>query len=65
MIGGVKGPLGLLWRNGHLYVASLGRVDVFGNLHGTLFARRRAIIVEPAGHGWNNAIVALPTGGSR
>jgi glucose/arabinose dehydrogenase len=62
VIGGVKGPLGLLWRAGRLYVTSLGRVDVFSNLRGTRFAQRRAIIVEPAGHGWNNAIVALPDG---
>jgi glucose/arabinose dehydrogenase len=62
VIAGVKGPLGLLWRAGRLYVTSIGRVDVFGDLRGTRFAQRRAIIVEPAGHGWNNAIVALPDG---
>lgn len=58
----VKGPLGLLWHRGRLYVASLGRVDVFSDLRGTRFSRRRAIIVEPAGHGWNNGIVAMPGG---
>jgi glucose/arabinose dehydrogenase len=62
VISGVKGPLGLLWRAGGLYVASLGRVDVFSGLHGTRFAVHKAVIVEPAGHGWNNAIVALPGG---
>ena len=59
---GVKGPLGLLWQRDRLYVASLGRVDVFSDLRGTRFAHRAAIIVEPAGHGWNNGIVALPDG---
>jgi glucose/arabinose dehydrogenase len=62
VISGVKGPLGLLWRGGRLYVTSLGRVDVFSGLHGARFATRKAVIVEPAGHGWNNAIVALPDG---
>ncbi len=62
MVEGVKGPLGLLWHGDRLYVASLGRVDTFSDLRGTRFARRRAIIVEPAGHGWNNGIVSLPGG---
>ena len=62
MISGVKGPLGLLWRGRSMYVASLGRVDVFSGLSGTHFARHRALIVEPPGHGWNNAIVSLPDG---
>jgi glucose/arabinose dehydrogenase len=62
VIRGVKGPLGLLWRSGRLYVTSLGRVDVFSSLRGTHFSHRRAVIVEPAGHGWNNGIVALPGG---
>jgi glucose/arabinose dehydrogenase len=62
VISGVKGPLGLLWHAGRLYVTSLGRLDVFSDLHGAHFAKREAVIVEPAGHGWNNAIVALPGG---
>jgi glucose/arabinose dehydrogenase len=62
VISGVKGPLGLLWHAGRLYVTSLGRVEVFSGLSGVRFAKRRAIIVQPAGHGWNNAIVALPGG---
>ena len=62
VISGVKGPLGLLWHAGRLYVTSLGRLDVFSHLRGQRFAKREAVIVEPAGHGWNNAIVALPGG---
>jgi glucose/arabinose dehydrogenase len=62
VISGVKGPLGLLWHAGRLYVTSLGRLDVFSDLRGRRFAERKAVIVEPAGHGWNNAIVALPGG---
>jgi glucose/arabinose dehydrogenase len=62
VISGVKGPLGLLWHAGGLYVASLGRVDVFSSLHGTRFAVHKTVIAEPDGHGWNNALVALPGG---
>ena len=62
VISTVRGPLGLLWHGGRLYVTSLGRVDVFSGLRGRRFAKRKALIVEPAGHGWNNAIVATPGG---
>lgn len=62
VIGGVQGPLGLLWRGNRLYVASLGRVDAFSGLAGSRFTRHRAVLVEPSGHGWNNALVALPGG---
>ena len=62
VVSGVEGPLGLVWRAGRLYVASLGRVDVFSGLSGTRFARQKTVIAEPSGHGWNNAIVALPDG---
>lgn len=61
-IGGVKGPLGLLWYHSRLYVTSLGRVDVFSGLQGHAFAKHAAVIVEPKGHGWNNAIVAIGDG---
>jgi glucose/arabinose dehydrogenase len=62
VIGGIEGPLGLVWHAGRLYVASLGRVEVFSGLAGSHFAHRTAVIVEPGGHGWNNAIVATPDG---
>jgi glucose/arabinose dehydrogenase len=62
VITGVRGPLGLTWYRDRLYVASLGRVDAFSDLHGTRFARRRTILTEPAGHGWNNSIVPAPNG---
>jgi glucose/arabinose dehydrogenase len=62
VIGGLEGPLGLVWHGGSLYVASLGRVDAFSGLAGSHFARRKAVLVQPSGHGWNNAIVALPDG---
>jgi glucose/arabinose dehydrogenase len=62
VIAGVRGPLGLTWFGGRLYVASLGRVDAFSGLHGMRFARRTTILTEPRGHGWNNGIVAAPNG---
>lgn len=62
VISGVRGPLGLTWVGDRLYVASLGRVDAWSGLHGTRFATRRTVLVEPAGHGWNNAIVRAPDG---
>jgi glucose/arabinose dehydrogenase len=62
VISGLEGPLGLVWRGERLYVTSLGRVDVFTSLAGSRFAHRRAVIVQPSGHGWNNGIVALPNG---
>jgi glucose/arabinose dehydrogenase len=62
VISGVRGPLGLTWVGHRLYVASLGRVDAWSGLHGTHFARRRTILVEPAGHGWNNGMVQARDG---
>jgi glucose/arabinose dehydrogenase len=62
VIGDVEGPLGLVWHAGRLYVASLGRVEVYSGLAGTRFAQHKTIIAEPSGHGWNNAIVAIAGG---
>jgi glucose/arabinose dehydrogenase len=62
VIRGVRGPLGLTWSAGRLYVTSMGRVDAFGGLRGTRFTTHTTILVEPAGHGWNNAIVRAPGG---
>jgi glucose/arabinose dehydrogenase len=62
VISGLKGPLGLVWRSGTLYVASIGRVDAFSRLRGTRFAARTQILSEPAGHGWNQNLVLAPNG---
>src|SRR5476651_765818 len=40
VIAGLKGPLGLVWHEGTLYVASIGQVDAFSSLSGTRFAKR-------------------------
>jgi glucose/arabinose dehydrogenase len=58
----IRGPLGLTWSRGRLYVASLGRVDAYSGLRGTRFTKRTTILTEPRGHGWNNSIVAAPNG---
>ena len=57
-----RGPLGLAWYAGSLYVTSLGRVDAYSQLVGRRFRLKQAVIVQPRRHGWNNAIVALPNG---
>ena len=62
VVRGLKGPLGLVWDRNTLYVASLGRVDAFSGLRGVRFAARRTVLVEPAGHGWNDNIVVAPDG---
>jgi glucose/arabinose dehydrogenase len=62
VIRGVRGPLGLTWSSGRLYVTSLGRVDAFGGLRGTHFTTHATILTEPKGHGWNDAIVRAPDG---
>jgi glucose/arabinose dehydrogenase len=62
VVSGLKGPLGLTWDRGKLYVASIGRVDEFSGLRGTHFVRRRLILREPAGDGWNDNLVTAPDG---
>jgi glucose/arabinose dehydrogenase len=62
VIAGLEGPLGLVWHDDTLYVASIGRVDAFSGLRGTRFATRRRILTEPAGHGWNQNLVLAPNG---
>jgi glucose/arabinose dehydrogenase len=61
----VKGPhtpLGLLWYQESLYVASAGRVDAYSDLNGTQFANRRTILALPAGVGESNQLVLAPDG---
>jgi glucose/arabinose dehydrogenase len=62
IVSGLRNPLGILWHEGNLYVASLGRVDVFSGLHGTRFAKRTRIIDGPVAKGENNLIAAAPGG---
>jgi glucose/arabinose dehydrogenase len=62
VITGLRGPLGLLWYGSRLYVASLGRVTMFGGLQGSRFAIRRTIVDGPVRNGENNGLALAPTG---
>ncbi len=62
VIGGLHTPLGLLWSEGTLYVASKERVDAYSGLVGTRFTRRRTVLTLPAGVGESNSLVLAPDG---
>src|SRR5262245_38637454 len=62
VIAGLHTPLGLLWLDGELYVASKGRVDAYADLVGTSFQRHRTVLVLPDGVGEVNELVAAPDG---
>jgi glucose/arabinose dehydrogenase len=62
IIAGVHTPLGLLWYQGSLYVASAGHVDAYRGLSGTRFANHTNIITLPTGVGESNALVIGPDG---
>ena len=51
-------PLGLLWYDGSLYVASSGGVDAFIGFDGTRFAERRTVLTLPATVGELNGLAA-------
>ena len=55
-------PLGLLWYEGSLYVASAGGVDVLSGFDGIAFASTRRIVSFPAGTGEVNGLALLPDG---
>ena len=62
VISDVHTPLGLLWLNGSLYVASAGRVDVESGFDGSRFASSRTIATVPAGTGEVNGLALLADG---
>lgn len=62
IVSGLKNPLGILWHEGKLYVASIGRVDEFGDLQGTHFTQHRKIVNGPVAKGENNLLVSAPDG---
>ncbi|HEX4490364.1 MAG TPA: hypothetical protein VH914_04075 [Acidimicrobiia bacterium] len=55
-------PLGLLWYEGALYVASKRRVDVYRGFDGTRFASHSTILTLPSGVGEVNELVLAPNG---
>jgi glucose/arabinose dehydrogenase len=62
VIGALHTPLGLVWANGTLYVASAGRVDGYSGLTDTAFATPATVITLPAGVGEVNGLVLSPGG---
>ena len=57
-----RGPLGLVWIRGKLYVSSLGRVSALAGFEGTHFASRTTVLIGPRGGGENNNLVESPAG---
>ncbi len=62
VISGLNDPLGLLWREGHLYVASVGRVDAYGDFDGRRFRTHTTILRGPVAGGENNLMALSPHG---
>ena len=62
VISGMHTPLGLLWYQQSLYVASKEAVDAYSDFDGTKFANHRTVVALPAGVGEVNGIVLAPGG---
>jgi glucose/arabinose dehydrogenase len=62
VIGDVHTPLGLLWHDGELYVASKGRVVAYSGPAGSSFTKHRTVLVLPDGVGEVNGLVVSPEG---
>ncbi len=62
VISGLDNPLGLDWYGGKLYVASVGRVDVYWGFDGSRFTAHRKILDGPLAEGENNLLVMAPDG---
>jgi glucose/arabinose dehydrogenase len=62
VVSSIRGPLGLVWVGGSLYVSSLDAVERFSGLSGTSFARRTTILHGPVSGAENNNLVLAPDG---
>lgn len=62
VISGLDDPLGLLWLNGRLYVASVGRVDAYGGFDGRRFRTHAQILRGPVAGAENNYLALGPDG---
>jgi glucose/arabinose dehydrogenase len=58
----IRGPLGLVWVDGSLYVATLDGVERFDRFSGGSFARRSTILAGPVRGAENNNLVLAPNG---
>jgi glucose/arabinose dehydrogenase len=61
-VAGLHTPLGMLWYQQHLYVASAGRVDSYADFDGRRFASHQTILTFPPGTGELNGIALAPDG---
>jgi len=62
VITGLQTPLGLLWYEGSLYVASTSQVGAYSDFDGTRFLEHRTILTLPTGSGEVNELVLAPDG---
>jgi glucose/arabinose dehydrogenase len=62
VIPGLRTPLGLLWYEGSLYVASTSQVGAYSDFNGTTFLEHRTILTLPTGSGEVNELVLAPDG---
>lgn len=62
VIAGLDDPLGLAWYEGRLYVASVGRVDVYSGFNGRRFTQHSKLLAGPAAGAENNLLAMAPDG---
>jgi glucose/arabinose dehydrogenase len=62
VVSGLHTPLGLLWYQGSLYVASKDRVDAYSSFDGTTFASHHTVLTLPDDVGESNQLAASPDG---
>jgi glucose/arabinose dehydrogenase len=62
VISGMHTPLGLLWYDGALYVASRERVEAYGGFDGSRFTTVRTVVALPSGVGEVNGLALSSAG---
>ncbi|HTA13186.1 MAG TPA: hypothetical protein VK765_07165 [Solirubrobacteraceae bacterium] len=62
VVSGLDDPLGLVWYRDRLYVASVGRVDAYGDFDGRHFTQHTTILDGPAAGAENNLLAVAPDG---
>jgi glucose/arabinose dehydrogenase len=62
VITGLHTPLGLLWHDGSLFVASKERVDTYSGLANDAFAQHAKVLSLPSGVGEVNGLALAPDG---
>ena len=62
VVSGLDDPLGVAWYRDRLYVASVGRVDEYGDFDGRRFAQHTEIVHGPVAGGENNLLAMAADG---